>query len=273
MKQLVVEVRQGLCNRLRVLMSASHLAERYGRELIVCWRADENCGARFGDLFTNPIAETDALPNHPPPLTYSPPAEVAQAVQSADPVVCLSDCHWLVTDGEERATVPYFLALRPVEAVTEAVEATAAQFRGRIVGVHVRRGDFARFLEQCYNLKLPVLERYFAYLDRWRGTIFLATDGGDEVIGPFRHRYGRRLVTYARRLAGRSTPQAVRAALVDVYLLQRCQAIVGTRFSSFSSLARCITGAPYAKVTEREVSFYSKFKFSSRILLSRMRRA
>ena len=158
----------------------------------------------------------------------------------------------------------------PVDTVTQAVDAIAAKFRGRTVGVHVQRGDFAGRLESqpssCQHG--PVL-----HVDKWRGTIFLATDGGDEVIGRFRDLYGDRLLIYPRRCPGRDTPQAVAGrALVDVYLLQRCQAIIGTRYSSFSELAWCITKTPYAKVSSAEVDFLAKLKFSSRLILSRFRR-
>lgn len=272
MNKLVVEVRAGLCNRLRVLISASYLAGRYDRELILCWRPGDNCGARFGDLFTNPITETDALPEQPPAHRGSPPDVLARAVQSPEPIVCVSECHWLVADEDQRKSAPHFLALRPVAAVTQAVDAVAAQFRGRTIGVHVRRGDFARQLSRRHNLKLPALERYFTYLDKWRGTIFLATDGGDEVVPRFRDRYGERLLTFPRRFPGRCSPEAVQEALVDLCLLQRCQAVVGTRYSSFSELAWCIAKTPYAKVSERDAGLLAKLKFSSRLMMSRIRR-
>ncbi len=271
MNKLIVQARGGLCNRLRVLISASYLAERYGRELVLCWRPSDACGARFADLFTNAMTETEALPEHPPAHTGSSPAVLERAIASPEPVVCVSECHWLVADVEKRKSVPHFLALRPIEAVTQAVNAVAARFRGRAIGVHVRRGDFGEHLSSCHNLQLPPLERYFAYLDNWRRTIFLATDGGEEVVQRFRDRYGDRLVIHPQRGQGRSSPQAIQEALVDVYLLQRCQAVVGTRFSSFSRLAWCIRGTPFAKVTEREVGLMAKLKFSSRIMLSRMR--
>ena len=258
MKALVVEVREGLCNRLRVLVSACYLARRYGRELILCWRPDHKCGARFGDLFTNLMGETDSLPEYPRPRMGIPPDELARAIQSPDPIVCVRECHWLVAEMDQRKTIEHFRALRPVDAVTRAADAIAARFPGWTIGVHVRRGDFAPHLLKRHDLKLPALERYFAYLDNWRGAIFLATDGGDEVVQRFCDRYGDRLLIYPRNSPGRSTPQAVQEALVDLYLLQRCQAIIGTRFSSFSELAWCITKAPYAKVSEREVGFFAK---------------
>jgi hypothetical protein len=271
MNKLIVEVREGLCNRLRVLISASYLAERYRRELILCWRPNHACGARFRDLFTNAVPEIDALPNHPPAHIGSPPEALARVMESSDPVVCVSECHWLLGDNDHRKAISHFVALQPVDSVSQAVDAIAAQFRGRTIGVHVRRGDFAGQLSRNHNLKLPTMERYFSYLDKWQGAIFLATDGGNEVEGQFHDRYGDRLIIAPRNCPGRNTPQAVQEALVDLYLLQRSQAIIGTRYSSFSELAWCITKTPYAKVSECKASFLAKLKFSSRLFLSRLR--
>ncbi len=227
--------------------------------------------ARFADLFTNPVAEIDALPKHSPLHNASSPDVLARAIESPEPVVCVSECHWLVADKDHRKCILHFVALRPVDTVKQAVDAVAAQFHGHTIGVHVRRADFVGQLSRNHKLRLPALERYFAYLDKWRGAIFLATDGGDEVLQRFRDRYGDQLFIYPRHCPGRNTPQAVQEALVDLYLLQRCQAIIGTRYSSFSELAWCITKTPYAKVSEREVGFFAKLKFSSRLLANHFR--
>ena len=157
MNELVVEVCHGLCNRLRVLISASYLAEQNGRRLVLCWRPDDACAARFGDLFTNLIAEVDSLPENPRCLAGTPPGVVAKAVKSLDPVVCVSDYQWLIADAEQRKSISHFAALSPVDLVREAVNATAEQFRGSTIGVHVKRGDFAEHLPERYNLQLPSL--------------------------------------------------------------------------------------------------------------------
>jgi hypothetical protein len=273
MKELHVEVFGGLCNRLRVYISACHLAERYGRKLLLSWRSTEDCGARFRDLFTNSIAEVDPRPASPAPWTGTSPDNVLQAVRSSEPVVWLRECGWLVPDADRPKTIPHFEALCPVEAVVEGVDALAQRLTRPAIGVHVRRGDFAEHLPQRYHIDLPPLERYFEYLDDWRGTIFLATDGGAAVEGEFRERYGHRVVIHPKRSPGRNTPEAIQDALVDVYLLQRCQAVIGTRYSSFSGLAWIMSGAPHAKITDRKASHLARFKFSCKLVVSRFRQA
>jgi hypothetical protein len=268
MKRLVLETYAGLCNRLRVLISARYLAEKYGRQLVLCWRPDDDCGTHFRDLFTNPIPETQALPTPPLPTADCTPENIVRALQSSDPIVSIRECHWLVANADKPTTIPYFHALHPVEAVTHAVTALAQQFRSRTVGVHVRRGDFAEHLSRHRNIGLTPLEHYFHFLNGW-DSIFLATDGGNDVIAPFRQRFGPRLITQPHPCHARHTPQAIQNALVDLYLLQRCQAIVGTRFSSFSELGWVITGVPRVKVSVREPTLLPRLKFSSRIMLRR----
>jgi len=271
MKEFRVEVFGGLCNRLRVLMSAGYLAEQCGRKLVLTWRPTDECGARLGDLFTNSIAEADSLPGHLRPWTKTSPDKVGRAVRSSEPIVWVRECEWLVPDADHHKTIPHFEALCPVDAVIEGVNAVAQRFDRPAMGVHVRRGDFAEHLPKQHSITLPPLERYYDYLDDWRGTIFLATDGGGAVESRFRDRYGDRVVIHPKHCQGRNTPKAIQDALVDVYLLQRCHAVIGTRYSSFSGLAWTISGVPHAKVTDREAGSLARLKFSCKILASRIR--
>src|SRR5262245_59837517 len=193
MREFHVAVFGGLCNRLRVFISACYLAERYGRKLVLIWHPNDDCGARFGELFTNTIAEADVLPGIPPPWTGTAPDKVVRDVRSSDPVVWVRECGWLVPDSDHSETISYFEALCPVDAVANGVRSVAQLFGRDTVGVHVRRGDFAEHLPKRHHIGLPPLERYFEYSDSWRGTIFLATDGGGAVEGEFRARYGDRV--------------------------------------------------------------------------------
>lgn len=60
----------------------------------------------------------------------------------------------------------------------------------------------------------------------------------------FRRRYGARLVLYPKRSVRRHDVEAIQDALVDIYLLQRCTAFVGTMYSSFTDLASVYCPAP-----------------------------
>ncbi len=58
-KFIIAYCTDGLCNRLKCLISAMRFAEKYSRTLIVCWpkNKDLNCG--FNDLFENNLKEIE----------------------------------------------------------------------------------------------------------------------------------------------------------------------------------------------------------------------
>lgn len=58
-KQIVLEVKHGLCNRLCALMSAQVAAREKNKRLKLIWRKNDNCGCDFSDLFNNEIERAD----------------------------------------------------------------------------------------------------------------------------------------------------------------------------------------------------------------------
>ena len=55
MKSLVIYPKNGLANRLRVLASASILAECTGRNLFVNWIPSKECNVEWEELFLNQV--------------------------------------------------------------------------------------------------------------------------------------------------------------------------------------------------------------------------
>jgi len=58
-KQIVLEVKHGLCNRLCALISAQVAAREKNKRLKLIWRKNNNCGCDFSDLFNNEIERAD----------------------------------------------------------------------------------------------------------------------------------------------------------------------------------------------------------------------
>lgn len=146
--------------------------------------------------------------------------------------------------------------LRPVPGVLERVRAIHAQFARGMIGVHVRKtfekGGASRHLDQT---------TVFAILDRLAGDdgfgIFLATDNRD-VEAAFRERYS--FVLCASKWFGTSgvamhfddqapdRTQLAIEALVDLYLLAACDALIHPAESSFSRVAAVIGDIPPARL-------------------------
>ncbi|MBK8048540.1 MAG: hypothetical protein IPK16_16340 [Anaerolineales bacterium] len=122
-------------------------------------------------------------------------------------------------------------------------------FRPRMIGVHLRRGDFLRARPDVAGGTPAAAAAVDAFLAQLPDAgIFLCTDDGapDPIKGTTRYegvrewfaaRYGGRLVLPTPRSLDRSTPEAIQDAVVELWLLRSTDAFVGTRDSTFSGLA------------------------------------
>lgn len=166
------------------------------------------------------------LPKAPAPFTETHAKVIAQAVIELD-------------------------RLRPLERIRQRVEQFAAQHFGlQTIGVHVRRGDFPAQRPDA----TPDLERIIRAIRSLLrsmpdAAVFVATDDGavnpytgeatgqEGVVERLRVEFGDRIVTAEPSTLDRRDPKAIEDALVDLLLLRRTQAVVGSAASSFSELA------------------------------------
>lgn len=241
-RKLLLQVRSGLANRLRTLLSAQLLAERFGRRLHLVWRPDEACGAAWRDLFEDPIDEVAALPEGTRVMNGADLQALHRALASAHSTVSVSDIRSLLRGPSRHRAAGRLETLEPSEKVRRSVDSVVGHFSGEVMGVHVRRVDFARYL-WGKGAALPGLEQYYEHLDGWHGQFYLATDGGPDVELEFRRRYGDRLIVQAKSAQGRDSVAAIREALVDLLVLRQCDRLVGTKYSSFTSLAHRVDGS------------------------------
>ena len=136
------------------------------------------------------------------------------------------------------------LALRPSAAVAALMAAAPWPPVGtRVVGVHLRRGDFRQ--------RAGPLASFIALMDAEPpGTaFFLATENATDAQA-LAARYGRRLYAQPATLSGRvngTSASRVRseiivAATADLLLLARCAMLIGTEGSSFTEIAARLGG-------------------------------
>jgi len=150
-----------------------------------------------------------------------------------------------------RGAAELFGQLQPQPRICERVASfRASNFRTRMIGVHVRRGDFR---EQRPDALADIdrIERAIRrYLDEMPDAgILVATDDGalnpytaqptpvESVLDRLKRTFGARVVWTNPRSLDRRDPLAVQDALADLLLLRETDAFVGTADSSFSELA------------------------------------
>ncbi len=261
MPQLTVVPQGGLCNRLRVLLSAFSIVSRLGKPVHVAWACDGECCAAFGDLFEpltapgfsvggrtwlhDPVTRKNLhLPGIVRHLVYGAqqknfnPAKHGDIVTFAQSArrVYVSTCSSLCDYSPELAR-----SLRPVAAVRAGIEAHTKRFGQHTVGVHIRRTDNAVSIKES-----PV----GAFIDAMRAEVeadartqfFLATDDAalkGRLCGIFPQR-----IICQEAPVRRDTLEGMKEATVDLFCLAACHKLLGSYWSSFTDAAAEIGGMP-----------------------------
>ncbi len=259
-RTLTLFAHTGLSNRINVLISGLALAEASGREFRMLWPRTPACGATFGELFTNdwPVDEVDAqaITNLPYGWSRRNPAPPDLLAATADAIVLGSHrtlvCPDLYPDHAALVApcLAYFRQLQPIAAIDTAIrEFSDRHFRPRMIGVHLRRGDFVAIRPDLLgNTAAAMVEVESALQQFPEAGVFLATDDGapdlrsghlqpEGVREHFARRFGERVVWTTPRSQDRHTPEAVQDALVDLWLLRQTDYLIGSTGSAFSRLA------------------------------------
>lgn len=260
-RALVLISHQGLCNRLKVLLSGLVVAETTHRAFTMHWTPTRTCAARFDQLFQNAwniTPERAAFADDALDFSLTPWDKFPDLLASTKPNLKIQHFGWLLRPALYPHHAPYmaqcakkFVELEPRVEIQERIESFQQQFfRARMVGVHLRRGDFVTARPNVVNNlsgAMDALERFLAQAPN--AGIFLCTDDGaphastrkptraEGVAARFVERFGERVVSTTPRTLDRDKPEAIQDALVDLWLLRRTDYFVGTHASSFSEMA------------------------------------
>lgn len=265
MRALTLWCRSGLTNRLKVWTSGQVIAAASGRAVEMLWPLTEDCGAGFGRIFVaDPRvrdvtrADVEGLP------LWEGEAPRPDFVRGEHDVI--GSYNWLLSPGRHPGHARLFAeagrrlgSMRLAPALEARVTELARAFRPRMIGVHLRRGDFHTFHPGSVATNTTeALWLVRRRLDRMPDAgIFLATDDGaartvggapiapEGVLDRFREAFGDRVVSSASRHLDRLDPASIEDAAVDLWLLRKTDAVVGTRGSSFSELAAFGRDVPF----------------------------
>ena len=252
----------GLCNRLRVLLSAWSRAAEGIAETSVEWGRDDGCHAWFDQLFcpleakhltvhrrrwwARPITRRNL---HWPWLlrhcmgydrqaaNYLPgePRQLARWVRQYRKIY--------VSGGS--VAYPYdpalLRSLRPVTEVARRIEQVTTHFTPHTVGVHIRRTDNAI---SCRESSTPL------FVDAMNSRLaadpqtsfFLATDDAT-LKQQLVRRFDGRILTLTDPVT-RSSLAGMKHAVVDLYCLARTSGLIGSYWSSFTDTAAELGGMP-----------------------------
>ena len=259
MRKLTVFCPNGLSNRLRVLVSGMALAEASERQFCMLWPDTLACGAPFHALFENDWdirdVEARAVAGLPYISVWFDPLPDLLSSNLEDLVIGYPN--WLISPDRYPAhnhlqarSLDFFNSLAPALVVQNQVNIFREQFfRDQMIGVHLRRGDFMRERPDTSGNIEPAVQVVDRFLDACpdAGILLCTDDGAAHLNGKrapmmgvrqrFWERHGARMVQTAPGSLDRCKPDAIQAALVDLWLLRATQYFVGTATSSFSEMA------------------------------------
>lgn len=221
----------GLCNRLDVIATACVLAEQRGiGSLEVMWPVNEHMPARFDELFES-LPQGRVVPGEWDSAESRAYDEMRDALPSD------------FRSGSSYHSHLTRLATFVIPSIQQEAERAAASIdpASGVVGVHIRRAE----------TPLPIspfaqpLRYYEAVMRAFpRSTRFFVSTDSAEAYRWLEARFGGRVSRVEKPRDDRHSVEGVREALVDLLVLSRCAAIIGTSRSSFSHVAGLLGRRP-----------------------------
>ncbi len=237
----------GLCNRMRTMAGVLDLARKTGQRPVFIWVTAPDLNASFRSLFDGFPARVvdlqgrrrvargiDFFERHWPGLIIGDVwANTYGKKHIGDSLSMLrSQRHLLVHTCENITLSPDFSMFHPKQIPSLDVSGC--------IGVHIRRSDHS--LSWQYSPTEAFEQRMRKAVEQNPQTrFFLATDNPSDESALTRSLPGRILVRPKHSL-DRNNPQAIADALADLWLLSRCDRIIGSYQSSFTDTAAAIGG-------------------------------
>ena len=283
-KKIVCRTFGGFANRLRPIISIIRLAKKYNRTPHVNWPVNNHCMLEFGKtVIIDSISNTQQKPGEAGSedlyagknFGFPSTGKICCVNNTSKNVLYIDNCYKWIFDVDdmvrvrqhssyldEHETIAPDIAdqfrriFRRFEWSPEILKKVSLvkdqyEWSNRPMGVHVRRTDkIAGDAVEVSRLDKKIFREIERHQDDNHSRIFLATDCMS-TLERYRFRFGKRLVCsnpshfdkfYDGKIF-RST-SAVEAGNVDFLLLSHCSLIIGSKNSTYSSLAAFLGEVP-----------------------------
>jgi len=265
----------GLANRMKAIESLLHLLGDAKAEGMFVWFRDKGLNCRFDQLFQplpvkgliqKEAAFADLFLYDRPRLKnfYIPRLfqqffyrdslhenEVTQRVYDhfdfnewvqTKQKVYLSSCVLFYRNPEQRL----FTHFHPLPHLQEKIDAVCATFPPYTLGVHIRRTDNTKAIEQSpTSLFIRKMEEE---IDKHPDVKFYVASDSTEEKYRLSSRFPNKIIT-SNKNTSRSTIEGMQDALIELYILSRTHAVLGSPYSSFAETAALIGNIPFEKMT------------------------
>ncbi len=135
--------------------------------------------------------------------------------------------------------------LEPIPRLKQEIESCSKKFTEKMIGIHLRRTD-GGFKDSNWTETDKALFKRALEWKKEGYTIFLATDSAEH-----QKLYGNSVIVSENVNKFTNTKENTESAVVDMYLLSKCQVIIGTMMSTFGLTAMMLSkDAKYWVVSE-----------------------
>lgn len=256
----------GLCNRMAMLDSGLALGRRLGRPVHVLWKLGHQLNCRLERLFEPLPGLASIACVHNDTLAGRISTRVRQGWATLrgadtwyraglstlrdDPAALLERARRaarLRIRGDTRfyADGPLFAGFRPAPALAARI-AKASHGLEHALGVHLRRTDHVQALRRSPLAAFQQALRAARQADP-QACFYVATDDPD-VLRTLVDEHGEAIRHSTPRSLDRNCPEAIEDAVVDLWCLAACRALLGSVGSSFSETAWQLRGIPHRLV-------------------------
>ena len=253
-RYLTYLVKEGATNRLKAHIFAHALAEETGRTLVPCWYRNSECYATYTDLC---IAQSSddwryadyLLVRYNETTDRADPELNLIRTSSVDLIVL--DLSWQYArlaklvdrlGGSADYKHKALASFSPQPDILDQVKKRKTEWRGTMIGVHARFGDFVDF-RQAINVERYITATKRALIEHPGAGIFLSSDGSAEQLAPFFAAFQEQ-ITHQTSL-GRDNIAGVQHAFADILMLRDCDHLILTPHSGFGEFAARLGGVPF----------------------------
>lgn len=262
MQQLTIVTQGGLCNRLRVVLSALYFSQHTAVPVRVEWSKHKECFAHFTDLFLPIVSDNFRITPmrwwnkpverknlHLPALIRLPfyskqiknfwpnkHGEISKLIQEHNRLY-LSTCSCIMDYPQEITHV-----LRPIPEIQQEIDAITQHFTPHTIGVHIRRTDNkASISGSPTSAFIEAMKKELETNNKVH--FFVATDD-TSVRTLLQNTFPGRIITQEFHKCHRDTLSGMKQAVVDLFCLARTTKIIGSYWSSFTDTAAEIGNTP-----------------------------
>lgn len=244
----------GLCNRMNSIISAILLKREKNVSISVYWQNSRDCKADFLDLF-QPIPEIEIIPLdsfilkpnsrrnlHLPGIIRSVVFDRQfDGMKISDDDILLtgedlgkvyiSSTNRFCPFGDSNQSSHFFI---PTVDIQRLIDATLSKLNKDTVGVHIHRTDNTWAIT---NSPLELfIERMGIELTINPETTFFVASDDYSVKSILKDKFDEHIITYEASLQ-RNSLQGMKDAVVELFLLANTRLILGSSFSTYSTMA------------------------------------